>query len=118
MFPNALLRQRVTEVFSDFSKYYPMCDGCRKEIFELTVSRISRKMSTVPQETLESYYIEPQSRVDLTVELMKVAMMLEKHPNHDCSLRKTETVFFEVELPPETKPPYTKASGSITYLID
>ena len=73
MVPYTSLSRKVSGIYSDFIKVYPTCQY-REDILELTINRILRRLANLSQETLDVYFIGQQFRVDVTVELTKIAM--------------------------------------------
>ncbi|EGW38451.1 hypothetical protein [Desulfosporosinus sp. OT] len=77
MVPYMSLSQKVKEIYSDFVKLYPTCQY-KEAILELTINRILRRLADMTQDTLDNYFIGQQFRVDVTLELTKIALMM--HP--------------------------------------
>lgn len=80
MMPYTSLRQKVNEAFSDFSRYYPIDQEFRGEMLELAEKRVSQRLASMSGDILERYFIGQQLRVDITVELTKVAMLMNEFP--------------------------------------
>ena len=80
MVPYTSLSNKVSEIYSDFIKHYPTCQY-REDILELTINRILRRLADMSQETLNCYFIGQQLRVDVTIELTKIAMSIQSKPD-------------------------------------
>lgn len=84
MVPYTSLSHKVNEIYSDFIKLYPTCQEYREEILELTIHRILRRLADMNQDTLDNYFIGQQFRVDVTIELTKITLMMQPKLTFDC----------------------------------
>lgn len=92
MMPYTSLRQRVNEVFSDFLRYYPSYEVFRKDILEMTERRVSKRLAKMSGAALERYFIGHQLRVDITVEITKVAMLMKEFSAPIASIVSSEPI--------------------------
>ncbi|EHQ89387.1 hypothetical protein [Desulfosporosinus youngiae] len=76
---------QINEVFSDFVHDYPMCEEYREEILDITAYRVLKS-----QKTIDNYVLAPQVRVDIIVELTKLAMLIQGYRNYNVIPRKSE----------------------------
>jgi len=81
MIPNTRLSNKINEVYSDFILFYPVRQRYREEILELTINRILRSIADMSLDTLDSYLIGQQFRVDVTIELIKIAELMRSRPD-------------------------------------
>lgn len=105
MMPYASLRQKVNEVLSDFLRLYPTYQEFRGEMLELTEKRVSRRLADMNGVSLERYFIGQQLRVDITVELAKVAMLVRAFP----------TPIAPISPPASPEPSLFKTTTHFTY---
>ena len=89
--PESLIRQRVNEVLSNFINDYPMCEKHREEILDITTYRMLKRRQGLEKNTIDSYVLDSQLRVDITVELTKLVRLVQGYPHHKMTPRKEET---------------------------
>jgi len=80
MMPYTSLRQKIKEVLSEFLRLYPAYQEFSGQLLELTEKHVSQRLADMSGASLERYFIGHQLRVDITVELTKVAMLLKEFP--------------------------------------
>lgn len=80
MMPYTSLRQKTKEVLSEFLRLYPAYQEFSGQLLELTEKHVSQRLADMSRASLERYFIGHQLRVDITVELTKVAMLLKEFP--------------------------------------
>lgn len=83
------LEQRINEVFTEFLVHYPCCRNYRERILGLTLNYMVLNLLNQPEKRLESYFSGQQLKVDITIVLTQIAILLQI-PNDE---RDEESVF-------------------------
>ena len=76
MVPYISLSQKVNGIYLDLIILYPT-HQYREDTLELTIDRILRRLADMTQDKLDNYFMGQQFRVDVTIELTKIALMMQ-----------------------------------------